>query len=73
VWKNSTRGCGEFPVGYWKNSSRGVGNIYLTIRIDSRFRGNDRESTEIDEELRKNNFILKKRIFEGFAEYSSII
>jgi hypothetical protein len=60
VWKYSTRGCGEFPVGYWKNSSRGVGEYLPHYR-------------EINEELWENNFILKKRIFEDFAEYSSII
>jgi hypothetical protein len=32
VWKYSTRGCGEFPVGYWKNSSRGQENIYFIMQ-----------------------------------------
>jgi len=49
VWKNSTRGCGEFPVGYWKNSSRERVGEYLF------------HHTEIDEELGENNFILEKR------------
>jgi hypothetical protein len=31
------------------------------------------ERTEIDEKLVENNFILKKRVFGGFAEYSDII
>jgi hypothetical protein len=44
-----------------ENFQWGVGNIYLIIRIDSRFCGNDRERTEINEELRENNFILKKK------------
>jgi hypothetical protein len=61
VWKNSTRGCGEFPVGLWKNSSRGGVGEYLP------------HHTKIDKELEENNFILKKRIFEDFTEYSSII
>jgi len=31
------------------------------------------ERTEADEELEKNNIILKKRVFGNFVEYNSII
>jgi len=35
--------------------------------------GMTEESMEIDEELEKNNIILKKRVFGNFVEYNSII